>query len=84
MMVGPVDLSISLGVPGDFQHPKMVQAMDSLIETCNRRGVAPGTQTRSLELARFWRDRGMRFLGCSSETGMLLEKATEVAASLAN
>ncbi len=82
LMVGPADLSFSLGVPGDFQHPKMVAAMESLIETCNRRGVAPGTQTRTLALAKFWKERGMRFLGCSSETGMILEKATEIASAL--
>jgi 2-dehydro-3-deoxyglucarate aldolase/4-hydroxy-2-oxoheptanedioate aldolase len=83
VMIGPVDLSISLGVPGEFQHPKMVDAMDAVKETCIRHGIAPGTQTRNLPLARFWRERGMRFLGCGSETGMMLEKATEIASALA-
>src|SRR5277367_116574 len=46
VMVGPADLSISLGVPGDFQHPVMVEAMEAIRDTCVRRGIAPGTQTR--------------------------------------
>ncbi|HUS07186.1 MAG TPA: aldolase/citrate lyase family protein [Bryobacteraceae bacterium] len=83
VMIGPVDLSISLGVPGEFQHPKMVEAMEAVRDTCVRRGIAPGTQTRNLALAKFWRDRGMRFLGCSSETGMLMEKAGEITKGLA-
>jgi 2-keto-3-deoxy-L-rhamnonate aldolase RhmA len=83
VMIGPVDLSISLGVPGDFQHPKMVEAMEAVRDTCVRRGIAPGTQTRTLALAKFWRDRGMKFLGCSSDTGMLMEKATEISKALA-
>ncbi len=82
VMVGPVDLSISLGVPGDFQHPKMVEAMEQIRDACNAHGVTPGTQTRSLALAKFWKDRGMRFLGCSSETGMLFEKAAEIVQAL--
>jgi 2-keto-3-deoxy-L-rhamnonate aldolase RhmA len=82
VMVGPVDLSISLGVPGDFQHPKMVEAMEQIRDACNAHGVTPGTQTRSLALAKFWKDRGMRFLGCSSETGMLFEKASEIVQAL--
>ncbi len=82
VMVGPVDLSISLGVAGDFQHPKMVEAMEQIRDACVEHGVAPGTQTRSLALAKFWRERGMRFLGCASETGMLFEKATEIASAL--
>jgi len=83
VMVGPVDLSISLGVPGDFQHPKMVDAMEKIRDSCIAHGVTPGTQTRSLALAKFWRERGMRFLGCSSEIGMLFERASELSKELA-
>jgi 2-dehydro-3-deoxyglucarate aldolase/4-hydroxy-2-oxoheptanedioate aldolase len=82
VMVGPVDLSISLGVPGDFQHPLMVEAMEKIRDSCVAHGVAPGTQARTLALAKFWRDRGMRFLGCGSETGMLFEKASELVREL--
>ena len=82
VMVGPVDLSISLGVPGDFQHPLMVEAMEKIRDSCVSHGVAPGTQTRTLPLAKFWRERGMRFLGCGSETGMLFEKASELVREL--
>jgi 4-hydroxy-2-oxoheptanedioate aldolase len=82
VLVGPVDLSISLGCPGDFQNPKMIAAMEAIRDTCVRRGIAPGTQTRNLALAKYWRDNGMRFLGCSSETGMLLERAAEIVNAL--
>jgi len=82
VMVGPADLSISLGVPGEFQHPKMVEAMEAIRDSCDRRGIAPGTQTRSPELAKFWRDRGMRFLGCSNETSMILERGKELIAAI--
>ncbi|MBM3811992.1 MAG: aldolase [Acidimicrobiia bacterium] len=78
VMVGPADLSISLGVPGEFQHPKMVEAMEAIRDTCDRRGIAPGTQARTPELAKFWRGRGMRFLGCSGDVAMLYERAKEI------
>ncbi|MDQ6706532.1 MAG: aldolase/citrate lyase family protein [Acidobacteriota bacterium] len=79
VMIGPADLSISLGVPGEFQHPKMVEAMEAVRDSCTRRGIAPGTQTRTASLANFWKERGMLFLGCSNETGMLYERALELA-----
>jgi 2-keto-3-deoxy-L-rhamnonate aldolase RhmA len=82
VMIGPVDLSISLGVPGDFEHPKMVQAMEKVRDTCIKHGVAPGTQVRSIELAKFWKERGMKFLGCGNEVSFLLEKASETASAL--
>jgi len=82
VMVGPVDLSISLGVPGEFEHPFMVETMEKIIESCRQHGVIPGTQTRSVGLAKFWRERGMLFLGCSNEVAMLYEKGKEITAAL--
>lgn len=84
VMVGPVDLSISLGCPGDFTHPKMIAAMEAIRDSCIAKGIAPGTQTRNLELAKFWKERGMKFLGCSSEWGMMLERGKEITAALSN
>jgi 2-keto-3-deoxy-L-rhamnonate aldolase RhmA len=83
VMIGPADLSISLGVPGDFQNPKMIEAMEAIRDTCARRGIAPGTQTRSVPQAKFWKERGMKFLGCGSDIGFLFEKARETAQALA-
>jgi 2-keto-3-deoxy-L-rhamnonate aldolase RhmA len=82
VMVGPVDLSISLGVPGDFQHPKMVEAMEKIRDSGLKHGVVPGVQTRTLALAKFWKERGMIFLGSGGETGFLAEKASETVAGL--
>src|SRR5579863_205031 len=79
VMIGPADLSIALGVPGEFQHPKMVEAMEKVRDSCVKRGIAPGTQTRTPALAKFWKERGMIFLGCSNDTGMLYERAVELA-----
>jgi 2-keto-3-deoxy-L-rhamnonate aldolase RhmA len=82
VMVGPVDLSISLGVPGDFFNPKMVEAMEKIRDSCIAHGVTPGTQTRTLDLAKFWKERGMRFLGCGAETGMLMQGAKAIVSGL--
>jgi 2-keto-3-deoxy-L-rhamnonate aldolase RhmA len=82
IMIGPADLSISLGVPGEFEHPSMIKAIQSVLDTCLRRGVIPGMQTRSAALARFWKERGMLFLGCSNETAMIYDRAAELTAQI--
>lgn len=82
VLIGPADLSISMGVPGDFLHPTMIDAMEKIRDTCESKGIAPGTQTRSVPQAKFWKERGMRFLGCGSEIGFLFEKAKETATAL--
>jgi 2-keto-3-deoxy-L-rhamnonate aldolase RhmA len=81
-MIGPADLSISLGVPGEFEHGTLVDAVLAFMESCGRYGVLPGIQVRTLALAKKWIERGMRFVGCGSEHGLLLEKATETMAAL--
>jgi 2-keto-3-deoxy-L-rhamnonate aldolase RhmA len=82
VLIGPADLSISLGVPGEFQHPKMVEAMEAVRDSCLKRGIAPGTQTRSPALAKFWKERGMLFLGCSNDSAMLYERAVELVSQI--
>lgn len=81
-MVGPADLSISLGIPGQFEHPLLVSTIEALIEKCNRHGVVPGIQTRSLAMSKFWAERGMRFIGTAAEHALLLEKSKETVAAL--
>ena len=82
IMVGPADLSIALGIPGQFENPLLVSTVDRLIEKCNQHGVVPGIQTRSVAMAKFWADRGMRFVGAGAEHGLLLEKAKEAVGQL--
>jgi 2-keto-3-deoxy-L-rhamnonate aldolase RhmA len=81
-MVGPADLSIALGVPGQFDHPLLVSTVEALIEKCNRHGVVPGIQTRGLAMSKFWAERGMRFIGTAAEHALLLEKSKETVAAL--
>ena len=82
VMIGPADLSISLGVAGQFEHPTLVAAIEKIRDACNRHGIAPGIHMRSLKLVQYWRDHGMLFLSCNSEIGFMLEKASEVVAAL--
>lgn len=81
-MVGPSDLSISLGVSGQFEHPALVDAVTSLIEQCNRHGVVPGIHNRTAAQCNFWAGRGMRFVVCGSELSLLVEKSQETMAQL--
>jgi 2-dehydro-3-deoxyglucarate aldolase/4-hydroxy-2-oxoheptanedioate aldolase len=81
-MVGPADLSISLGIPGQMDNPLLISTVERLIEKCNRHGVVPGIQTRNVAMAEAWVERGMRFVGAGAEHGLLLEKAREAVSIL--
>ena len=77
VMIGPADLSISLGVPGNMDHPKMIGTIETIRDACIRHGIVPGIHTRASAMAKYWKDRGMLFLGCSNDLAMLLQCASE-------
>jgi 4-hydroxy-2-oxoheptanedioate aldolase len=81
-MVGPTDLSISLGVPGEFDHPRLIETVTQFIDACHKHGVAPGIHCRDVAQAKKWVDRGMRLVGAGGEHGLLFQKAIEAVAEL--
>ena len=44
VMIGPYDISGSLGVPGQLDHPKVTEASIKVIESCKKFGKSCGTQ----------------------------------------
>lgn len=81
-MVGPTDLSVSLGVPGEFDHPRLVESITHFIDKCRKHRVTPGIHCRDITQARKWLERGMQFVGAGGAHGLLLQKATEVVREL--
>ena len=52
--IGHYDLTVSMGIPAQFDHPRLMQAMDDLVAACNRHGVAPGFLPPTPESAVHW------------------------------
>ncbi|OUW34648.1 MAG: 4-hydroxy-2-oxovalerate aldolase [Flavobacteriaceae bacterium TMED179] len=44
VMIGPLDISGSLGVPGETNHPKVIEASKKVISACKKHGKSCGTQ----------------------------------------
>ncbi len=74
-LVGPYDLSINLGVPGDFEHRSMIEAIEWVIHACKQSNVAPGIHLGDVQSLLNWHEKGMRCLTCSSDLGMLFATA---------
>lgn len=81
-LIGPNDLSISLGVPGQVKSATMHGAMQRVVDAAARHGVAAGLHTADLEQLLAWRDRGMRFLMYANEVRLLRAAAEQAAKAL--
>lgn len=62
VMIGPYDLSASLGVPGDIRHPKVLEAVARVRSHCSHAGVPMGIFTAEGEAAVRAIDEGLRFI----------------------
>src|SRR6185295_1641638 len=61
IFIGPTDLSHSLGVPGDSQHPKVQAAIQRIVDTVAETNLALGIMVFSAQAAQQWRQRGARY-----------------------
>lgn len=71
-LVGPTDLSLALGVPGQLEDPVLVRAIESVIAACQKHGVIPAIHTNDVRLTASWARRGMRMVSINSEAGLLV------------
>lgn len=58
LFVGPADLSVTLGVPGEFLHPKCVAALQRVSAAVKKHGKSWGTLSVDPEHARCCRELG--------------------------
>jgi 2-keto-3-deoxy-L-rhamnonate aldolase RhmA len=80
--VGHYDLTVSMGIPAQFEHPRFLGAMEELVAACRRHGVAPGFLPSSPELAVHWLGKGFRALSLGSDIGVFLDGVTRFRAQV--
>jgi 4-hydroxy-2-oxoheptanedioate aldolase len=78
LFVGPTDLSHSLGVPGQFQHPTFLGALDAVAAACRAHGKAAGILLKGAEDVPAYLDRGYTFIGLGSDGGWISNGARVV------
>jgi 4-hydroxy-2-oxoheptanedioate aldolase len=76
VFIGPTDLSQSLGVPGQPQHPEVLAAIDKIIAAVAPSPAALGIMVPNPAAARQWRARGARYIAIGMEN-ILLPAARE-------
>jgi 2-keto-3-deoxy-L-rhamnonate aldolase RhmA len=81
-LIGPFDLSTSMGIPGEVNHPRMRRAIGDFLAGCKRHGVVPGNFVTTVEDGRAWLRRGMRFLIYGADFLLLMERSQQVLGQL--
>lgn len=73
VFIGPYDLSASMGITGQFEHPDYLKARDVIFEACRRHDIVPGIHIVAPEAQQVIdrHDEGYRFLAYSLDITML-------------
>jgi 2-dehydro-3-deoxyglucarate aldolase len=70
VLIGPYDLSASMGLAGRLDHPDVLAAQQKILAACKRRGVAPGIHVVSVNGDELKNRiaQGFRFVACGLDT----------------
>lgn len=81
--IGPYDMSLSMGIPGQLEHPDILAAMDTVLEATKAKGLTPGihlvhpdgAERRLAEVL----GKGYRFLAMGTDILFLGDSARSLA-----
>lgn len=71
LWIGHYDLTASLGIPGQFDHPEYHAALTGVVAACEANGIAAGMSTDSLPDAHELLERGFRFVAYGHDLVLL-------------
>ncbi len=74
-LIGPYDLSASMGIAGQIDDPKVKDAQQRILEACQKHNVPPGLHIVPTDPAqvRARRDAGYRFIACGLDTNFIMD-----------
>jgi 2-keto-3-deoxy-L-rhamnonate aldolase RhmA len=75
IFAGPFDLSISLGIPGQLDHPLEVESINKIIDACKKHQKIGGILLFDKQMLSQWIKKGMRFAIYSSDISLLADAA---------
>lgn len=80
--IGPVDLSLSMGLNGDIYNPKVIAAMEEMLGKAKRKGHIVGTYCADVSEAKKWMSKGVDFIDFSTDSVMFMEKCRDTVQSI--
>ena len=81
IFVGPYDLSQSLGLTGQVEHPQVESKMLEIVHKCSEKGITVGTFADTPESAKKWRSKGVKYISYSVDVGIFYNAVSDLVKS---
>ncbi len=82
LFIGPADLSMALGIFGQFDHPLFTDALQATVRAANAAGKAVGILFFNTEDYEKYHRLGIRFLACGSDATFVAEGARQLSSRM--
>ncbi len=82
LFIGPADLSMELGIFGQFDHPIFKEAVQATIAAAQKTGKAVGILFFNPDEYQRYHDLGIRFIACGADATFVANGAREMAKKL--
>lgn len=73
VFLGPMDMSHSLGVPGESSHPKVVAAIEAVVKQARARQMATAVFSPTPEGSHRWNAMGVNLLAVGEDTAHIMK-----------
>lgn len=82
IFVGPFDLSVDMGIPLELDNPKLIDAIEHILDICKKHGKDAHIFANSIEDATKWAQRGFDYVTYALDAGILISAYQEALAQL--
>jgi len=83
LFIGPADLTMELGIFGQFDHPVFIDAVRQTVAAATKAGKATGILFFNPDDYKKYHDLGIRFIACGADATFVADGAKQMAEKLA-
>ena len=78
IFVGPNDMSVTMGIPDQYDHPDFEEMLRFVIRTSGARNIPVAVHLQSVELSTKWIREGVRFVLHKTDVGALTKASSAI------
>jgi 4-hydroxy-2-oxoheptanedioate aldolase len=82
IFIGPMDLSQSVGFPGQVDHPAVQEQLQTIIGQAAKKGIAAGIYDFDVTRSRQWMEMGIGFVAFYTDSAIIYEAYQKISESL--
>ena len=77
VFIGPYDLSTSMGISGQFDHPQLLEGIKKIVRHTQRHNIPLGCYVNDFESGEQWLNLGVQLIACGNDAFLLTRKFAE-------